>query len=359
MKKIIIATLLAACMLSATACGGKSEITTGNKKLANAAYNDESISLAPYTGLNAEKKVYQVTAKDVENAIQERLAEFAEYESVKRASKDGDWVYVDITAKIDGDTVMNEKNYDFTLGDEEYGPAFDQKLTGVSIGDDLSFSLDFEKDFFNADWAGKTVAFEIKVCDVREETLPEPTDKFVKEKLKCSSYDALEDQTRETLAKEYETESEDELREDLLKQVIDASSILRYTKKEYDEIHAQVEGSYLSYADMFGYGTNLDALFKTLDMTEKDMEDEVQEALYRSIVVNAIIKNESISLSDEDYEQGIARYMEQNGYDSREEFINDYGEEEIRRQLLEDSVLDFLVDHAGSITEVEATHNEE
>ena len=47
--------------------------------------------------------------------------------------------------------------------------------------------------------------------------------------------------------------------------------------------------------------------------------------------------------------------MEENGYESESEFLNDYGEEEVRRQLLEDMALNLLVNSA-EITEKEAEY---
>lgn len=354
MKKKSFALFLAACMLTLTACGGQSTIATGNKKLADAVYDDDYISLAAYTGLKAEKKIYEVTKEALDDAIHDKVSSFADYKSVNRASADTDWVSTNFTASADGEAIVSEDNYTFILGDEEYGSEFDEKLTGVSAGDELTFTLNFDDDFADSDFAGKAIDFDITVKDVQEEILPELTDEFIKEHFDYDSYDAFADAERETIADTYEAESTSELQETLLSQVVDASSILQYTKKDYDAAYEDTKSFYTSYAEMFG--TDVDSLYESFGMTKDDLKSEALDTLYKTMVINAIAKNEGLSLSDEDYDDGVVYYMEQNDYDSKDEFIKDYGEDEIRRQLSEDQVLNFLVNHAD-ITEIKAEYS--
>lgn len=355
MKKKIAMLLLAACIF--TACGGKSPITTGNQPLADAVYSNDQISLAPYTDLKAEKKNYIITEETIENAVHEALLEFADYKSVSRPSESGDVIYVDFKSSVDGSVSIQEDDYQIILGAAEFGKEFDQKLTGVSAGDQLDFSLDYDSDFTDVEWAGNTVDFELTVKEVQEKILPEITDSFIKENTEYSTYDEYTDSIRQSVADTYEAESTSELQEDLIQQVIDASSILQYTQEEYDEAREVIEGGYMGYVDMFGF-EDLDALYKAFEMTQEDVEEEIQTKLYRNIVVDAIIQNENLSLSDQDYEDGVAYYMEQNGYESKSEFLSDFSEDEVRSQLLEDKVLNFLVNHAD-ITETDAEYEED
>lgn len=356
MKKKSFALFLAACMLTLAACGGKSTISTGNKKLADAVYDDEYISLAAYTGLKAEKKIYEVPKEALDDSIHDKISSFADYKSVNRASADTDWVSADFTASADGKAIISEDDYTFILGDEEYGSEFDEKLTGVSAGDELTFTLNYDADFADSDFAGKTIDFEVTVKDVQEEILPELTDGFIKEHFDYDTYDAFATAERESIADAYEAESTSELQQTLLTQVVDASSILQYTKKDYDTAYENTESFYISYAEMFG--TDVDSLYESFGMTKDDLKNEALDLLYRTMVIDAIAEKENISLSDDDYDDGVAYYMKQNDYDSKDEFIRDYGEDEIRRQLLEDQVLNFLINHAD-ITEVKAEYTDD
>jgi trigger factor len=351
--------LLLALVLAAFSGCGKTDsdgyISTGNEPLADAVYTNDNISLGAYTGLAAEKKIYTVTDEALSDAISETLQEYAEYPAVDRAAQTGDWVAADFTATINGETDYDEEDYYFIVGEKEFGEEFDEKLTGVLAGDELAFSIQYDADYEDETWAGQTVDFTLTVNEVDEEVMPDCTDEFVQENLGYDNYDAFVEGTRASLEKTYESESLYDLKENLLQQVIDASVVLRYTQEEYDNAYADVESFYSSYADMFG--VELDEIYDTFGVDDEALETDTMDMLARNLVIDAIRENEGLTLSDEDYEDGIAYYMEENDYTDRDEFLNDYDEDAIKSQLLEDAVLDLLVEKA-EITEVEADYEE-
>lgn len=356
LKRNITILCVAVCtMFTLAACGRDKVISTGNERLADAVYNDDTVSLAAYTGLKGEKKNYIVTDEALNRALCEDLSDYTDYKTVERASKDGDLVCIDYKATIHGEIYDKDSEYSFILGDKEYGADFDQKLTGVSAGDELDFSLEYGKDYSDMDFAGNTVDYDIRVKEVQEIILPDTTDEFIKSHFDFNTYDEYMQALQENLASNYSLESMSELQESLLQQVIDASSILQYTKGEYEDAYADVEATYASYAEMFG--TDLDSIYESFELTEDDLKKEATDTLYRTLVLNAIIKSEGLELTDDEYQQGIAWYMEQEEYDSEKEFIDDYGEDEIRRQLLEDKTLNYLVTNA-QITEVDAEYDD-
>jgi len=351
-----IAVVLAACALSLTACGD-TDISTGNEPSEDAVYTDEYISLAPYKGLTGEKKNYKITQEAIDAELHAQLEEFADYNSVDRPSQDGDWVYADYSIVIDGETYLDSYDEDgyFVIGNEEYGEEFDKKITGLSAGDELTFSLSYDKDYIDSDLAGQTADFTLKVNDIREEIMPDCTDEFIKKNLDYDTYDEFVEATTQTLRESYDAESMDDLQNDLLQQVIDNSSILKYKKKAYKEAYDSVVAGYESYAEMFG--TDLSAIYDSFEITDDGLKEEAFDLLYRNMVTDAIIKQEGFSLSDEEYDEGVASYAKSYEYDTVEEFEKDYTKDDIRATLLDDKVLEFLVDNA-QITEVEADYED-
>jgi FKBP-type peptidyl-prolyl cis-trans isomerase (trigger factor) len=190
---------------------------------------------------------------------------------------------------------------------------------------------------------------------VDEEVIPECTDEFVQESLGYDNYDAFVEATRTSLEETYESESADELKDNLLQQVIDASAILQYTQDDYDAARAEVEAFYENYADMFG--VEVDEIYDTFEVDDDSLESDTQDMIARNLVIAAIEEHEGLTLSDEEFEDGVALYMEENEYTSRDDFLADYGEDEVRSQLLENKVLELLVEKA-TVTEVEAEYEE-
>ena len=68
----------------------------------------------------------------------------------------------------------------------------------------------------------------------------------------------------------------------------------------------------------------------------------------------AIAKEENIEVSDEEYQDGLARYAEAQGMDDPSKLEEAYGENYIRNSLLQEKVLNFLYENA-TIEEVKET----
>jgi trigger factor len=366
-KKHLLRVLIVTSLLAMTACGKDGSvdgtengevISTGNKELKDAIYTNDWVSLASYDDLSVEKKVYEVTQDAVDAAIAEELDEYTEYKTVDRDAAAGDWVCVDYTAAIGDEVSDEEEDYYFELGEQEFGAEFEEHLMGVHTGDELSFSVTYADEDEDApeDWVGQTVDFTLTVTSVEEEVVPECTDEFTKENLGYDTYAEFEASIRESLQSDYEEESESELRETLVQQMIDNSSILKYTQADYDTASASVEAFYSSYADTFG--TDLESIYDMFGITEENLKEDTLNAVYRSLVIQAVAEQANISIGDAEYEDGVARYMEYYEYDSEDDFVNDYGEDALRQQLLEDAVVDLLEEKA-QITEVTATYEEE
>ncbi len=73
-------------------------------------------------------------------------------------SEDGNIVYMNLTANVEGEEAAEPEETFITLGQEEFGAEFDQELTGVSTGDtNWIFSITYGDDTWQEDWQGKTV----------------------------------------------------------------------------------------------------------------------------------------------------------------------------------------------------------
>ena len=69
----------------------------------------------------------------------------------------------------------------------------------------------------------------------------------------------------------------------------------------------------------------------------------------------AIAEQEGLTeLSDEEYEAGCAKYAEQLGYPSAEEFKSMYDEPRIRLSLAMDAAMDYVLENAVIVSPEEA-----
>lgn len=352
MKKTRLWLLAVLIPFALTACG-TSGSSAGGSTFSDEAYG--TVTLCDYSNLPAEKYVYEITDTEIDEAITSMLYDYVEYNEVTRPSASGDSVSVTMTAARDGETILDytdENGYDVYLGSEEFGSKFDEELTGVSAGDHLTFSVAYEEDDANTDFAGSTIDYDVTVLSVTEEVLPELTDAFVTDTLGYESTDAMKEEIRQNMESEHESNSVYELRENLIQQVIEGSDFGDYSQELYDSYAASMTESYESYMEMFGL-ESVDQVYEMFGMTEEDVEKEILNYVYRTITVQAISEKEKLKVTDEEYQEGLDHYTQESGYDSSDALIADYGEESLRSWILEDKVLDFLEEHA-SITETAA-----
>lgn len=345
MRQKLLWVLLALTPVTLTACG-----STDND---GSVYSDDAygtVTLCDYKNLSAEKTVYPVTDEDIQSEMENMLYDYVEYEETDGPSEIGDNIAVDLTAEKDGETVFSytgDDSYEIYLGSEEFGTEFDEKLTGVSVGDELSFSVTYDADFEFTDLAGGDVSYTVTVLGISKEIMPELTDDFITDTLGYESRDALEQEIREYLESENEANSAYELRENLLQQVIDGSTFDSYSQDLYDSYAAGIEAGYESYMELFGCET-VEEVYDLFEMTEEDVEKEIITQVYRTIIVHAISDAEKLELSDTEYQDGLERYTTEIGYDSTDELLEDYDEDSLREWILEDKVLDFLEKYAST-----------
>lgn len=351
-RKIYALLLAAACVLSA--CGQEGledthKITTDYGK----------VRLCDYSNLTVEQIVYEITDDDVEEEIDALLSDYVQY-TPKDTAEDGDYAEVYMTAttgsKVLFDYPEDEGDtYDILLGYNEFGEEFDAKLLGAAAGDEIEFDITYDADYEDDDFAGQTVHYQVKVDSVVDETTPELTDEFVTDTLGYASMDDMKTQIREELTDYYNSDSVANAKEELLQQVIENSDCSDYSKELYQNVKEQVESSYSAYIEILGVST-IDEVYDTFEMSSEDVEEEITNRVYRMMAVYAIAKEQGIELTDAEYQAGLENYAQLYSDYYAQEYTADRvqeenGEEQMRYELLEDKVLDYLYDHA-TITQV-------
>lgn len=360
MKQKMLWVVLAMLPLAAAGCGDSDAVSIPEDVQTISSDSDYGeVTLCDYKNLSEEKAVYEITDAEIDSEIENLLYEHVEYEAQERPSQTGDYINVYITG-VSGDTTVidfGEESFDIELGSAVFGPEFDEKLTGVLAGDKLSFSITYADDYEDEFLAGMTVDYDITVREITQEAIPELTEEFIVDTLGYASEEDMREQIAASLKSQYESESEYELREKLIQQVIDGSSVESYSQELYDSCAASVEEGYAGYAEMFGC-ENVEEIYELFEMTEEDVEQEVLNQLYRLVIVNEICERENLTLSDEEYHAGLERYAEDYEYDSIDEMLADYEEASLYSWILEDKVLDLLEENA-TITETIVETGEE
>ncbi len=316
------------------------------------------VELCDYKGIEVEKPIYTVSDEDIDYYIESLLYDYAETTVVDRPAKEGDCLTLYFTMSNNGEVIYDytEEPYYLYIGDEELGAEFDSQLIGKSTGDNVKFSITYEDDYYDTEYAGKTFDYDVTIEEIAFETYPELTDEFIKNDLEYDSYDDLVAQATKDIEAENDLESEYSLNENIIQYIIDNSTFTDYSSLLYASCKNSIENGYEEYAAMFGC-SSVEEVYEMFGMTEDTKEAEIINQVYKIIAIDAISQKENLALTLKEYNEGVAKYANDMDYETIEDLIVDYGEESLYLMLLEEKVLDYLIDNAN-ITEVDYSEDE-
>jgi trigger factor len=156
------------------------------------------------SSVKLEKLVVKADDKTVEEAL-EGLAEQAQSFADKEGpAEEGDQVVLDFVGRIDGEAFEGGAAEDFplVLGSGQFIPGFEEKLVGVSAGEERDVEVDFPEEYGAEHLKGKTAVFSCTVKAVKAPSKAEIDDDLAK-RFGADDLEALKGQIRERLEAEY------------------------------------------------------------------------------------------------------------------------------------------------------------
>ena len=314
---------------------------------------EKCVTLGDYKGVTVEKTIQSVTDEDVQNEIDNALANYPV--EVDQAAKEGDTVNIDYVGKIDGEEFDggSDQGADLKLGSGKFIDGFEDGLIGAKKGETRTLNLTFPEDY-TQDLAGKAVEFTVTVNAVKE-PLSEPTDQWVADNIE--GYDNIADYKagiRSEQEESNEQTAENQVRYAAWTQVIDNCTINEYPetlvevgKKLYEQ---QVE-TYAKYA-----GMELDAYIESSGLTQEEYQSNMEEygknVAAQALVCQAICDKEGFAIGDEDYQKALQDMLTEYGC-TEDELIQTYGQDNVEQSIMLNRVSNLILENAN-VTEVQA-----
>lgn len=314
---------------------------------------EKCVTLGDYKGVTVEKTIQSVTDEDVQNEIDNALANYPV--EVDQAAKEGDTVNIDYVGKIDGEEFDggSDQGADLKLGSGKFIDGFEDGLIGARKGETRTLNLTFPEDY-TQDLAGKAVEFTVTVNAVKE-PLSEPTDQWVADNIE--GYDNIEDYKagiRSEQEESNEQTAENQVRYAAWTQVIDNCTINEYPetlvevgKKLYEQ---QVE-TYAKYA-----GMELDAYIESSGLTQEEYQSNMEEygknVAAQALVCQAICDKEGFAIGDDDYQKALQDMLTEYGC-TEDELIQTYGQDNVEQSIMLNRVSNLILENAN-VTEVQA-----
>lgn len=311
-----------------------------------------AVKLGGYKKLKAKKEKVTVTDKEVTETIERIQKNFATKETVDRKAKKGDEVIIDFLGKKDGKPFDGGKaeKFPLELGSNSFIPGFENGIIGKKAGEEFVLDLEFPKDYHAKELAGQKVVFEVKLHEVKENSLPELTDEFVKEKFseEFKNLEEFKKQIKEDLLTQKTQQADEKFKDELVRELAEKSeipvpSVLLQDQQSHIEMDMQRN---LMYS-----GLSLDQYLERMGKTREEwLENEVkkvaEERVKAGLALAELSKVEKIESDLVEVEKRLEQLKAQ--YGSNKEALKQLESEDIKRdianQILTEKAVDRLVE---------------
>lgn len=321
------------------------------------------VELGEYKGLAVEVTKDEVTDEEVEARFELNVGNFGtDIMDVltEGTVQEGDIANIDYEGKKDGVAFEGgtAEGHDLEIGSGSFIDGFEDGLIGAEIGATVDLELTFPENYQAADLAGQDVVFTVTVNEVKR--MPEEiTDELIEIGTdgKYKTIDEYKEYVRSILEENAAEARESMILASLINQVAANATVNGYPQDLVDYCAASMKEYYAQTAAM--YGMELEAFLEAaMAMTLEDFEAQIQVSVQQSLVqelsLAAVAEAEGMEISDEEYQEGVSKYMTMYGFTDEEEFIKTIGGENVvRLNLIQKKVTDFLIQNAV-INEVEA-----
>ena len=258
-------------------------------------------------------------------------------------AKNGDVITIDYEIMDeDGETPLkiSRKDMAFTL-DGKNVFKFDDDIIGMKKDETKEFDKNFDDDYFDPSLAGKTRKVRIKLIALKEKQLPELDDDLAQDvDEKYKTLDDLKNNIKERLTKNLDARVKEKKLSCLLGKMMENTPVVIPESM----IKTEVEGRLRRIARY--YNTSEDVI---MQMTSGDKFDEMREAskkaLHSRLIIETLMEEQKIEVSDEDVEKEFESIAAANGAQV-EEVKKHYNEEAIfylKEDIREKKINDILI----------------
>ena len=287
------------------------------------------VKLGKYKGLGIKKEETTVTKEEIEKAIEEMRNHYADYAIKTGKIENGDIAVIDFEGFKDGVAFEGGKgeNYSLTIGSNTFIPGFEDQLIGHEAGEEVDVNVTFPDDYHAENLKGAKVTFKVKINTVKEKNIPELDKDFFADlgMEGIDSKESLEKQVEENIKTRKDYDNENKYIDALLDVATDNMEVEVPEEMVYDETSRMLK----RYEEQLGMqGIKLEDFYKFTKSNEEDlrekMKDEALKVVKQRLLLEAIVKEESLEVTDEEAEHE-AEHLAGHYNMSKEDFLKEFG----------------------------------
>jgi trigger factor len=308
------------------------------------------IALQGVEGIAVARPAAEVTEADVDAMVLNLREQRPRFETVARASREGDRVSMDFEGQIDGAAFEGSKGDDVAvlLGGGRMLKDFETGITGMQADERKQIDVPYPADYHNAALAGKVAQFDVHVKKVEEKLLPEIDDEF------CREYGVLEggvEQLRKEVRENMERELGQNVRARLKQQLLEGLLAANPVEVPQSLVDAQVREMQVDAARRMG------ARDASQVPPPEPFVEGARKRVALGLLMGELIKSRGLKLDRARVDARLADLAA--SYPDPEQIVKAYRQNadalrQVENVVLEDQVVDLLLENAR-ITDQPAT----
>jgi len=287
------------------------------------------ISIRPVFDIKGYKEVVpsfekpKATKAEVDARLEEMVKEQAPFEKIarKRAVKEGDMTLIDFEGSIDGKLFEGgaAEKFSLQIGSGQFIPGFEEQIIGMKYEEEKDVVVTFPKEYQSKELAGKEAIFKVKLHEIQEKKEATLDDAFAQKVLndEKASLETLTEKVEEqvvttSLSKLYN----DELKPKMVEALVEKYTFALPKNIVEQEIDAKINAlaREMKEEELATYKDNEEKINTLRDSVREDAIDSVKA----TFIVDALAKEENISVEDSEVSQAIYYEAMMTGQDAQQ-----------------------------------------
>ncbi len=305
----------------------------------------------------------EVTDEEIDQQITVMRERFGMLQSVERAAQDGDFVSIDLEAKL-GDEVLEDGSttgMSYEVGSGNLMEGLDDAVRGLSAEE----SKTFQTALLSGPNAGETADVTVTVRSVKEKELPELDDDFASTASEFDTLAELREDVRTRLSRTKVIQQGAQARDKLVEHLLEAVEVPmpdNLVEREIEWRNRAFEG------ELQQAGMDWDSFLKMSGVESRedydaDQRKNVEEAVRTQFILDAIADAREVTVDNDDLSAQIMAQAQRNRMSPEQyaqqlqqgnniaEFVADVRRTKTLAQLLEQTT---ITDASGNVVDLEA-----
>ncbi len=267
--------------------------------------------------LKIEVDPIEVSDEDIDTELQNLRARFGTLTGVERATENGDFVSIDLSASVDGKDVPDAKTEGLSheVGSGQLIEGLDDALVGLKEGETKVFTTTLAA----GEHAGQEAQVTVTVKSVKERELPEPDDEFAQLASEFDTIDELKASLKDQVERVKRVQQAEQIRDKALETLLDEIEIPlpeKIVQAQIDDtVHNAIHG--LDH-DEDAFAKALEDQGSSREEFDKDNKENSERAVKTQLVMDAIADQLNVQVGQNDLTERLVLMSRQYGLEPQQ-----------------------------------------